>query len=313
MQKGKEKSFLSFSESDSDDDNEAVEDDMLNFVAFAATTAKVVFLEESESEEEEDVNSKEAYRILFDSWVQLSKDKLVLVQEKLRLEAKVELLEETENDDVSNQITFQSHSTDNMEGRFKVFQEKYIEERDRASLLEQELSANYKKIRMLNTGSQNLDKILAMGRVDSHHRGLGYQGGASSSGYPVPKPITFVKECRSMGESHNGPVTEKSKKDERDARYENRVPRLSAHFHASLSSKVDTVSHSPTSHFRGCYHFGKTDRRTSCYKLKARRQLLWKLRKCWYELSSFGSVWVKKGDLYGKMVSETECAHLMAV
>lgn len=76
LQKGKEKSFLSFSKSDSDDDNEVVEDKILNFVAFAATTENMVSLDDSDAEEEGDVNSKEAYIVLYDSWVQLSKEKL---------------------------------------------------------------------------------------------------------------------------------------------------------------------------------------------------------------------------------------------
>lgn len=81
LQKGKEKSFLNFCESDSDDDNEESENEMLNFIAFTATSGKFVSRDESDSDEEEEVNSKEAYRVLYDSWVQLSKDKLQLVKE----------------------------------------------------------------------------------------------------------------------------------------------------------------------------------------------------------------------------------------
>lgn len=63
-------------------------------------------------------------------------------------------------------------------------------------MLENELNENYKKIRMLNKGSQNLDQILGMGRVDTQHRGLGYHGGSCSFGNSMVEPIGFVKECK---------------------------------------------------------------------------------------------------------------------
>lgn len=109
-------------------------------------------LDDSDSDEEEQMSSQKAYRVLYDSWVQLSKDKLQLVQDTLRLKAKVDLLEETGVSNVSDLYSLISANKD-----VKILQDGYIKEKERANLLQRKLDDNQKKIRMLNNGSQSLD------------------------------------------------------------------------------------------------------------------------------------------------------------
>lgn len=162
-------------------------------------------------------------------------------------------------------------------------------------MVEQELNDNYKNIMMLNMGSQNLDQILAMGRVNSQHRGLGYQGRSFSFGNTVSEPIAFGKECRPMEGSHNDSVAEKRKNDKRVATSDRKAQGthgyVQTYGQTSLSLKRITSSGIHALRFRGCYHCGKMGHiREKCYKLKTRLQLLWNLRKCWLEPSGFGSV-----------------------
>ncbi|KAG7564248.1 Zinc finger CCHC-type [Arabidopsis suecica] len=83
-QKGKEKSLLSFSESDSYSDGEV--EPTLNFVAFSAK-------DENGSSEDSDLDNDDGkeisdnYKTLYDSWISLSNDKLQLTKENMMLVA----------------------------------------------------------------------------------------------------------------------------------------------------------------------------------------------------------------------------------
>ena len=57
-------------------------------------------------------------------------------------------------------------------------------------MLEHDLAENHKRVRMLNNGSKNLDKIFSMGQPAKVNWGLGYQGAEST------------KEVQKKGLSH---------------------------------------------------------------------------------------------------------------
>lgn len=74
----------------------------------------------------------------------------------------------------------------------EFLQAEYLKEKDKANLLQRELNDKHKQIRMLDKGSEELDKILTMGRTDTHHRGLGYQGYSGNQHQAENKTINFI-------------------------------------------------------------------------------------------------------------------------
>lgn len=80
-----------------------------------------------------------------------------------------------------------------MEIRVKVLPDGYNKEKERVNLLKRNLNDNYQKIKMLINGSQNLNKILAMGKTKSQYRGLGYNSGGDYFGESLSDKICFVK------------------------------------------------------------------------------------------------------------------------
>lgn len=71
LQKGREKLFLSFNDSDTLSEEE---EEMLNFVAFHAKEDGSSSESESGSDEDDELDPKDDYRVLYDSWVLLSND-----------------------------------------------------------------------------------------------------------------------------------------------------------------------------------------------------------------------------------------------
>lgn len=68
-----------------------------------------------------------------------------------------------------------------LENKINKFQEALVLEQEKSKTLEHKLNETYKKIRMLNKGSENLDKILSMRRAEKTRVGLGYQRSTCSS------------------------------------------------------------------------------------------------------------------------------------
>ena len=86
-----------------------------------------------------------------------------------------------------------------LENKIINLQKALVLEQEKNQILELELRETHKKIRMLNKGSINLDKILSMGRTEKTTTGLGYQGSTSRShtvfvrgNYVVPDKNTTV-------------------------------------------------------------------------------------------------------------------------
>ncbi|XP_010467026.1 PREDICTED: uncharacterized protein LOC104747145 [Camelina sativa] len=92
MVKGNNKAYVSFSDSESESDGDEEEGRMLNLFAYSAKSDDV--LAESSDDDDDESISKESYCVLYDNWVQLCNEKMLLVKEKLKLEAKVNMLEE---------------------------------------------------------------------------------------------------------------------------------------------------------------------------------------------------------------------------
>lgn len=157
---------------------------MLNFVSFSAKENDGSSEPESSSYEDEELDPKVYYIVLYDSWVLLSNDKLRLTQEKLKLEAKVNVLEEENKAEKVD---------DKLSPSEKEWFENTKKNLEKSTMLERELNENHKKIRMLNNGGKNLDEILSAGIMGSQHHGLGYKHGSSSGVQITVSSINFVK------------------------------------------------------------------------------------------------------------------------
>ncbi|XP_010418555.1 PREDICTED: uncharacterized protein LOC104704120 [Camelina sativa] len=171
LQKAKNKSFLSYSDSESESDEE---EGMLNLFAFSVKSDDIPVESSDEDEDEDESVTKESYCVLYDNWIQLCNEKLLLVKEKLKLEAKVNMLEERKAEVVIGE-KLPPTEKELFEKKLQNLQEEYGLEKERSTRLERELNDNHKKIRMLNNGGPKLDEILSMGIVGSQHRGLGYR------------------------------------------------------------------------------------------------------------------------------------------
>ncbi|XP_010424981.1 PREDICTED: uncharacterized protein LOC104710127 [Camelina sativa] len=85
MVKGNNKAYVSFSDSESESDGDEKEGRMLNLFAYSAKSDDIA--DESSDDDDEESITKESYCVLYDNWVQLCNEKLLLIKEKLQLEA----------------------------------------------------------------------------------------------------------------------------------------------------------------------------------------------------------------------------------
>ncbi|KAG7559036.1 Integrase catalytic core [Arabidopsis thaliana x Arabidopsis arenosa] len=281
----KEKSLISFSDSETDEEGE----DLLNFVAFMASSDSDSsrILSDSDSDVDQEVNPKDEYRVLYDSWIQLSKDKLQLVKEKLALEAKLGTVG-TEERHKQSEPMVTDMSSESLHRKLESLQLEYLKEKDRSTLLENKLNDKHKQIRMLNKGSENLDKILAMGRTESQHRGLGYQGHSGNLDKVEGRIINFVS-----GSTSKDVVSEE-------------IPPEKGKLMVQRPKEMrEPVRRSRTGRFSCCGHCGRNNHmRERCFRFKEKIKLLWSMAKCYIEPSRYCTVWVNKKDLYGDLEIE---------
>ena len=179
----------------------------MNFVALVSKDDKpdIISSSDSESETKQDVEEcaadiKSEYRTLFDKFTELSLENLQLIKDRALLKAQVNILEleqpETkveqnpaaltnkEKEDrlvLEKTISDQAYNLKNLETRYDQTKHLLSEELEKSRLRQRELSDNYKKLRMLNTGSNTLDHILSQGQSHAINRGLGYLGSTSQT------------------------------------------------------------------------------------------------------------------------------------
>ncbi|KAG7533081.1 Reverse transcriptase zinc-binding domain [Arabidopsis thaliana x Arabidopsis arenosa] len=171
----KDKSYAAESESDSEDDDSS--EDVTGYVAFMgsleeedeSTDDESVAVNgksssESESDVEQDVDVDGALRKLYDNWLLLSNEKISLMEEKLTLRDENEKLEK----DLALEVKKNSE-----------LMQRCSSEEEKTRVLTLELNDTRKKIHMLNSGTKDLDSILASGRVGKSNFGLGYHGGST--------------------------------------------------------------------------------------------------------------------------------------
>ena len=164
----------------SDGDSDYYIDDESNFIAFASRTddaggdggaglskktagvSKGVPTLTYESSDDEDLTEEEliqAYRLIHTKWNELTK-----ICEKM-----------------SDQIKQSNIEKNNLQKINLDLESKLKESQDSVATLKGELEKLKKSVKMLNSGSSKLDEILAAGRTEKEHFGLGYTGQTGSS------------------------------------------------------------------------------------------------------------------------------------
>ena len=83
-------------------------------------------------------------------------------------------------DDLAEELAIVHEKNESLETEVSKLREVATGEQERARMLERDLAENRKHIRMLNSGSKDLDKILSMGKPAKVNWGLGYPGAEST-------------------------------------------------------------------------------------------------------------------------------------
>ncbi|KAF8044900.1 hypothetical protein N665_6044s0001 [Sinapis alba] len=165
----------------------------------------------SDTERDLDADFLADYQVLFGKFEELSHENMQLMKDKAILKAQVNALEMdqtdtkgeskcrvTKNDDkdefqsLKRVITEQNRVQQDSEIKLHQMKQLLNQELEKSQLLERQLNENYKKVRMLNTGSATLDHILSIQQCPKISWGLGYQGSTSQE-YGEAERIRFIK------------------------------------------------------------------------------------------------------------------------
>ncbi|CAL9238652.1 unnamed protein product [Arabidopsis halleri] len=252
---------------------------------------------DSDSESDQDVDVQAEFRSLFDSWVKLSNDNIQLIKTNRMLEAKVSMLE-LKADPEKTVCELSVADRHVLEQKINKLQEEFQCEKEKSKSLEHELSENHKKIRMLNNGSANLDQILAMGRTEKHHYGLGYCGISTCVSENTEKLSNFVLGSRSL-------CTAQGHEPAHGASKLMGVSMSCNTLHGDL--KKNDHSHKAKSitsrQSQSCFHCGSCGHVVAfCVKRQESIKRAWQLNKCFIEPRRYNAVWIAKQDLYVKSI-----------
>ena len=268
-----DKSCSSESESDSNDGDS--EDYIKGFVSFVGIIEEKDESSDSEADGEDEDNSadedsdiekdvkiNEEFRKLYDSWLMLSKEKVAWLEEKLKVQELTEKLK--------GELTAANQKNSELTQKCSVAEEKNRE-------LSQELSDTRKKIHMLNSGTKDLDSILAAGRVGKSNFGLGYNGVGSGT------KTNFVRsEAAAPTKSQTG---FRSNYDAVPAR---RVYQNHDHYH----SRRTVTGYE-------CYYCGRHGHiQRYCYRYAARLNKLKRQGKLYPYQGRTSKMYVRREDLY---------------
>ncbi|CAN8289456.1 unnamed protein product [Cochlearia groenlandica] len=159
-----EKSYITFSESDSDKDESDVED-MINMVAYLG-----IFDEGNglDSEEESGLSVEDENQILVESLLKFQEENKCLREKlaKIQEEQQAVIKERDEAIGVGKQL--------------KTYLD---EEAEKNKLLTNQLNEQLRNIKMLTNGTKDLEKVLNIGRTNNTKWGLGFRGRSSQNGY----------------------------------------------------------------------------------------------------------------------------------
>lgn len=158
----------------------------MNLVALISEEEKSKPVEDSESDDDDEIDPKLEYRKIYDHWISLSNDNLKLLKDKAALEAQINILEMEKSTEsfallkgkgLQHQETTGEKKIADLESKVNTLPELLSLEEEKNRKLESNLSENHKRKIMLNTtGTKELDKILNVGQPPNVSWGLGYCG-----------------------------------------------------------------------------------------------------------------------------------------
>lgn len=253
----------------------------------------------SDQEEDDGLNQEleTEYKTLFDKFAELSHENLQLLKDKAMLKAQVNILElkqcsaqtptpsilkesDQETLALKRAMTEQERVHKQFEGKVNQLSDLLAKEMDKSKLLENQLSENHKKIKMLTSGTEMLDHLLTLGQSPNSNWGLGFQGSTSKSA----EQITFVKETAKRKGKMNQETTKETNEN---------GPCRVAEKNKNLNRAV------PRTRRNGCHFCGRRGHHVRfCYFHRQQYERAWRLNLCYVESSFYGHVWVAKRDLY---------------
>ncbi|KAF2561028.1 hypothetical protein F2Q70_00015639 [Brassica cretica] len=104
---------------------------------------------------------------------------LNLKNENLRLQH--DLVQSREQyDDLAEELAAVHEKNESLENEASKLSDVATGEQERARMLERDLAKNHKQVRILNSGTKDLDKVLSIGQPAKVNWGLGYRGAEST-------------------------------------------------------------------------------------------------------------------------------------
>ncbi|KAG7599440.1 Ribonuclease H-like superfamily [Arabidopsis suecica] len=262
-----ERSYIVESDSESEDDDS--DDDVKGFVSFVGIIEEnsdsdvedrdSIVQADDESEMEKDLDVDGQFRKMYDNWCLLSKEKIAWMEEKLAI---LELNEKLKAD-----LALENQKNSELVQRLGL-------EEENVRVLTQELSDTRKKIHMLNSGTKDLDSILASGRTGKSNFGLGYQGGETSgkTNFVPSKAVPGVRRFQNQ----TGAVPARRQ-------YKNFNH---SHYHRSVKGYE-------------CYYCGRHGHiQRFCYRYAAKVNQLKRQGKLYPHQHRASKMYVKRDDLY---------------
>ncbi|KAF8090830.1 hypothetical protein N665_0465s0011 [Sinapis alba] len=153
---------------------------MKNLVAFGAHK------EEPSEFSYSDVSTyAEEYHVLLNKWLNLKNENLSLQHDLVQSreqdvsQKKSELIEELV-EELVEELTTIKEKNESLEQKVNKLREVATGEQERARMLQCDLAENYKLIKMLNSETTDLDKIVSTGKPAKVNWGLGYRGAEST-------------------------------------------------------------------------------------------------------------------------------------
>ncbi|KAF8109816.1 hypothetical protein N665_0090s0002 [Sinapis alba] len=265
----------------------------------------------SDTERDLDADFLADYQVLFGKFEELSHENMQLIKDKAILKAQVNVLEMeqtdtkgeskcrvTENDDkdefqsLKRVITEQNRVQQDSEIKLHQMKQLLNQELEKNQLLERQLIENYKKVRMLNTGSATLDHILSIQQCPKISWGLGYQGSTSQE-YGEAERIRFIKA--------------EIKSDEKLKAAAQQVNKAKAEEKSRSVTKSKEIQDRKVIAKRrnGCHFCGQIGHSVAyCYARRNQLERTWRMNLFYVEPRRYGYVWISKKDLYPKFMKD---------
>ncbi|XP_048632630.1 uncharacterized protein LOC111214674 [Brassica napus] len=202
-------------------------------------------------------------------------------------------------------------------------------------MLEDDLAENHKRVRMLNSGTNDLDKTLSMGQPTKTKWGLGYRG-AQSTGVHQKGLSHFVRGSTSKSEAKE--VRPKVRRDVRQRVQQEGLQHVDVsnksktiHHYSNMNVRQEFLKHDCASgtrketdqciincvrpnkkqHRMCCWFYGKVGhKKVMCFAREKSRNMAKKVNKMFIKLKRVEEVVLAKSDLEeGQEASNLEPGH----